>query len=110
MAPDGTAMTASRTTWAPGGAAGAADAGRPATTGRASRRQARRWALLVAAAWVVQLGLRIWLSRAQTVPLANPDESAYLIAARVLTGGPATDFSDSTLYQGGYPLLITPAF
>jgi len=110
MAPDGTAMTASRTTWAPGGAAGAADAGRPATTGRASRRQARRWALLVAAGWVVQLGLRIWLSRAQTVPLANPDESAYLIAARVLTGGPATDFSDSTLYQGGYPLLITPAF
>ena len=110
MAPDGTAMTASHTTWAPGGAAGAADAGRPATTGRASRRQARRWALLVAAGWVVQLGLRIWLSRAQTVPLANPDESAYLIAARVLTGGPATDFSDSTLYQGGYPLLITPAF
>jgi len=40
------------------------------------------------------------------VPLANPDESAYLIAARVLAGGPATDFSYSTLYQGGYPLLI----
>jgi hypothetical protein len=52
---------------------------------------------LAAADWLIQLGLRVWLSRAQTVPLANPDESAYLIAARVLVGGPAADFSDSTL-------------
>jgi hypothetical protein len=44
------------------------------------------------------------------VPLSNPDESAYLIAARVLAGGPATDFSYSTLYQGGYPLLLAPVF
>jgi len=44
------------------------------------------------------------------VPLANPDESAYLVAARVLAGGPPADFSYSTLYQGGYPLLITPVF
>jgi Dolichyl-phosphate-mannose-protein mannosyltransferase len=99
-----------RIVWAPGGAAGAAAAGRRVTTRHASRRQAWRWALLVAAGWVVQFGLRVCLSRAQTVPLANPDESAYLIAARVLAGGPATDFSDSTLYQGGYPLLITPVF
>ena len=54
--------------------------------------------------------LRAWFSRGQSVPLANPDESAYLIAARVLAGGPAADFSYSTLYQGGYPLLITPVF
>ena len=44
------------------------------------------------------------------MPLANPDETAYLIAARVLAGGPAADLSGSTLYQGGYPLLITPAY
>jgi hypothetical protein len=49
------------------------------------------------------------------VPLDNPDETAYLIAARVLAGGPAADFSGvtayhSTLYQGGYPLLITPVY
>ena len=56
------------------------------------------------------VALRVWFSRAQTVPLANPDESAYLIAARVLAGGPTADFSYSTLYQGGYPLLITPVF
>jgi hypothetical protein len=54
--------------------------------------------------------VRAWFSRGQSVPLANPDESAYLIAARVLAGGPATDFSYSTLYQGGYPLLITPVY
>jgi hypothetical protein len=76
----------------------------------AARRAARRWALLVAAGWLLQVGLRVWFSRAQSVPLANPDESAYLIAARVLAGGPATDFSYSTLYQGGYPLLIAPVY
>jgi hypothetical protein len=66
--------------------------------------------LLLIAGWLCQAGLRVWFSRMQTVPLANPDESAYLIAARVLAGGPPTDFSYSTLYQGGYPLLITPVF
>jgi len=74
------------------------------------RRRAGKWALLVALGWLAEFGLRLWFSRAQTVPLANPDESAYLIAARVLAGGPATDFSYSTLYQGGYPLLITPVY
>jgi hypothetical protein len=74
------------------------------------RRVARWWALLVAVGWLAEFGLRLWFSRGQTVPLANPDESAYLIAGRVLAGGPATDFSYSTLYQGGYPLLITPVY
>jgi hypothetical protein len=87
---------------------------RPAATGgkasSAARRSARRWALLVAAGWLLQAGLRAWFSRGQSVPLTNPDESAYLIAARVLAGGPATDFSYSTLYQGGYPLLIAPVY
>jgi hypothetical protein len=89
------------------------DAGPAATGGKAStaaRRTARRWALLVAAGWLLLAGVRVWFSRGQSVPLANPDESAYLIAARVLAGGPATDFSYSTLYQGGYPLLITPVY
>ena len=76
----------------------------------AARRAARRWALLVAVGWLIEAGLRVWFSHTQSVPLANPDESAYLIAARVLAGGPATDFSYSTLYQGGYPLLITPVY
>jgi hypothetical protein len=80
-------------------------------------RRSRTWlvALLLVAGWLVQAGLRAWFSRAQVVPLDNPDETAYLIAARVLSGGPAADFSGatlyhSTLYQGGYPLLITPVY
>jgi len=70
----------------------------------------RRWGLLLVAGWLVQAGLRAWLSRAQMVPLAIPDESAYLISARVLTGGVTANFSYSTLYPAGYPLLIAPVF
>jgi hypothetical protein len=70
----------------------------------------RRLVLLLAAGWLVQAGLRAWFSRDQSVPLANPDETAYLIAARVLAGGAGANFSGSTLYQGGYPLLITPVY
>ena len=44
------------------------------------------------------------------VPLATPDESAYLIAARVLAGGAPANFSYSTLYPAGYPLLIAPVY
>src|SRR6516162_8887672 len=79
---------------------------RPVARGR----QARRWGLLLIAGWLVQAGLRAWLSRAQMVPLATPDESAYLIAARVLAGGVPANFSYSTLYPAGYPLLITPVY
>ena len=84
----------------------AADPAWPVTSGH----QARRWGLLLIAGWLVQAGLRAWLSRSQVVPLAAPDESAYLIAARVLAGGVPANFSYSTLYPVGYPLLITPVF
>lgn len=66
--------------------------------------------LLLVLGWAAQAGVRIWLSHRQAVPLANPDESAYLITARMLAGGPSTDISGSTLYPVGYPLLITPVF
>jgi hypothetical protein len=66
--------------------------------------------LLLVVGWLVQAGLRAWFSRTQTVPLDNPDETAYLIAARFLAGGPGADFSGATLYRGGYPLLITPVY
>jgi hypothetical protein len=84
----------------------AADVTRPVARGR----RARRWGLLLIAGWLVQAGLRAWLGRGQAVPLATPDESAYLIAARVLAGGVAANFSYSTLYPAGYPLLITPVY
>jgi hypothetical protein len=66
--------------------------------------------LLLALGWLVQAGLRVWFGRMQAGPLANPDETAYLVAARVLAGGPGADLSGSTLYQGGYPLLIAPVY
>ena len=84
--------------------------GTGAGPGRTARAAAWRWGLLLGFGWLVQAGLRVWFSRGQATPLANPDETAYLIAARVLAGGPGVDFSGSTLYQGGYPLLITPAY
>jgi len=93
-----------------GAPAGVSDARAGTDGGGAGRRSARRWGLLLVAGWLVQAGLRAWLSRAQVVPLANPDETAYLITARVLAGGPGADFSGSTLYQVGYPLLIAPVY
>ena len=87
------------------GTAGAGTAG--AGTAGAGR---RRWVVLLVAGWLCQAGLRAWFGRMQVMPLANPDETAYLIAARVLAGGPGADLSGSTLYPGGYPLLITPVY
>jgi hypothetical protein len=72
--------------------------------------RARRWGVLLVFGWLVQAGLRAWLSRMQTVPLSTPDEEAYLIAARVLAGGVPANFSYSTLYPVGYPLLIAPVY
>ena len=65
---------------------------------------------LLVVGWLAQAALRVWFSRSQVVPLDDPDETAYLVAARFLAGGPAADFSGYTLYPGGYPLLITPAY
>ncbi|TDC87311.1 hypothetical protein [Actinomadura sp. 7K507] len=70
----------------------------------------RRWARLFVLGWLAQVAVRLWLGSGQTVPVATPDESGYLFAARVLTGGPDADMSAGTVYQGGYPLLLTPAF
>jgi hypothetical protein len=85
----------------------------PVAVGQERRRPAagtRRWQLLLVAGWLLQAGLRFWLGHSQTVPLANPDESAYLVAAQILAGGPHANFGHSTLYPAGYPLLISPVF
>ncbi|MFI7223778.1 hypothetical protein ACIBO5_11170 [Nonomuraea angiospora] len=71
--------------------------------------RARLWWLL-AAGWVAHVALRLWLYRYHTGPVANPDETGYLLAARWLAGGPGADLSGSTFYQGGYPLLLVPIF
>ncbi len=58
--------------------------------------------------WAAQVAVRLWLGSGQTIPVATPDESGYLFAARVLTGGPDADMSFGTVYRGGYPLLLLP--
>ncbi|GAA4225057.1 hypothetical protein GCM10022254_06100 [Actinomadura meridiana] len=75
-----------------------------------SRPKRRRWVWLFVLGWLAQVAVRLWLGSGQTVPVATPDESGYLFAARVLTGGPDADMSSGTVYRGGYPLLLTPAF
>ncbi|MFF4191730.1 hypothetical protein [Nonomuraea sp. NPDC001831] len=71
--------------------------------------RSRSWWLL-AIGWVAQVALRLWLFRQHAGPVANPDETGYLIAARWLAGGPGADLTGFTFYQGGYPLLLTPVF
>src|ERR1022692_2356777 len=64
----------------------------PAAEAPAPRRWSRRWALWLTLGYLGQVALRLWLSRSQSVPLANPDESAYLVIARVLAhAGAASD-------------------
>ncbi|MEV1174326.1 hypothetical protein [Nonomuraea sp. NPDC049784] len=77
-------------------------------TGRREGRSRLWWVL--AAGWVAQVGLRLWLYRYHTGPVANPDETGYLLAARWLAGGPGADLTGSTFYQGGYPVLLVPIF
>ncbi|MFB4264329.1 hypothetical protein [Nonomuraea sp. GTA35] len=67
-----------------------------------------RW--LLAAGWAAQVALRLWLNRYHTMPVANPDETGYLLAARWLAGGAGADLSGSTFYQAGYALLLVPIF
>ncbi|MFB9491025.1 hypothetical protein ACFFR7_27605, partial [Nonomuraea dietziae] len=62
------------------------------------------------AGWLAQAALRVILGFQHAVPLLIPDESGYLLAARLLSGGAASDLSWRTFYQGGYPLLIAPAY
>lgn len=83
----------------------ALDAARP------RRRWSRWWALWLVLGYLGQVAFRLWLSRMQAVPMANPDESAYLVEARVLAhAGAASDFSYGTLYQAGYPILLVPIY
>lgn len=82
----------------------------PDLAAAAARRGRRRWAWLFALGWLAQVAVRLWLGSGQTVPVATPDESGYLFAARVMTGGAGADMSYGTVYRGGYPLLLAPAF
>ncbi|MBE1535089.1 hypothetical protein [Actinomadura algeriensis] len=79
----------------------------PQRDGR-QRRRALPWLLVFG--FLSQVSVRMWFARGRTGPAANPDETGYLVAARWLAGGPGGDLSGHTFYQGGYPLLLTPAY
>ncbi|MBT2209573.1 MULTISPECIES: hypothetical protein [Actinomadura] len=64
---------------------------------------------LLVAGVVAQVCVRLWFARARTGPVADPDETGYLLVARWLAGGHGADYSGHTFYQGGYPLLLVPA-
>ncbi|MGI8330705.1 hypothetical protein ACRYCC_12130 [Actinomadura scrupuli] len=66
------------------------------------------WILL--AGWAAQVCVRLAFAAGHGAPIVNPDEAGYLIGARWLTGGPGTDLSGFTFYQGGYSLLLAPAY
>ncbi|MFI7700983.1 hypothetical protein [Nonomuraea sp. NPDC049480] len=81
----------------------------PEIARREEKRPRRLW-WLPAVGWAAHVALRLWLYRYHAGPVANPDETGYLLAARWLAGGPGADLSGSTFYQGGYALLIVPVF
>lgn len=67
------------------------------------------WPVMLAAGWLAQVLLRVALGSGRKVPLYVPDEVGYLLAGRLLAGGPAGDLTGRPLYYGGYSLLLTPA-
>ncbi|MBT2213835.1 hypothetical protein [Actinomadura sp. NEAU-AAG7] len=82
----------------------------PEGAGAPARARRRRWVWLFLLGWLAQVAVRVWLASGQTMPIAIPDEAGYLFAARVMTGGADADLSYGTVYRGGYPLLLMPAY
>ncbi|MDX6742373.1 hypothetical protein [Actinocorallia sp. A-T 12471] len=60
--------------------------------------------------YLTQAAVRFLPARHSDGPVADPDETGYLVAARLLAGGPGTDFTGHTFYQAGYPLLLAPLY
>jgi hypothetical protein len=82
----------------------------PASAAPAEPRARRSWLWLLPAGWLAQVIVRLVLTRGLDAPPVYPDETGYLVAARWFTGGPGADLSGATFYQGGYALLLTPAY
>ncbi|RAY14422.1 hypothetical protein DPM19_15810 [Actinomadura craniellae] len=92
------------------GERGALVPARPPAAAPASPGRSRQVAYWLAAGWAAQVAVRLWLAKDQAAPHFYPDEVGYLMGARLLAGGPGADLSGMTFYQGGYSLLLTPAF
>lgn len=79
---------------------------------RASRagRRVRWWPVVMCGGWLAQVAIRVILAALHKFPVLIPDETGYLLAARLLAGGASSDLSGRTFYQGGYSLLLCPAY
>jgi hypothetical protein len=77
---------------------------------RACGLRTRQMQLLLAAGIAVQVLVRLILGIGQTAPVLIPDETGYLLGARLLSGGAAGDLSGRIFYEAGYALLISPAY
>jgi hypothetical protein len=65
---------------------------------------------MLACGFAGQVLVRLLMAAGRKVPLMIPDETGYLLTARLLSGGATGDMSGRTFYQAGYPLLITPVY
>ncbi|MFJ5922097.1 hypothetical protein ACIQF6_05720 [Kitasatospora sp. NPDC092948] len=67
------------------------------------------WGAALLLGYAVQIFFRLWLSRDQDYPVVSPDESDYLVMARVIAGLPTTEIPGNEVIPSGYSLLISPA-
>ncbi|MFD7554054.1 MULTISPECIES: phospholipid carrier-dependent glycosyltransferase [unclassified Streptomyces] len=63
----------------------------------------------LALGYVLNVLFRLSLVTKQDFPTANPDESMYLVMARILAGRPTTSIPNDQVIPAGYSLLISPA-
>jgi hypothetical protein len=80
------------------------------STARLNLLRRHRWPLLLLGGWILQVCVRLLFAGHRTAPILIPDETGYLLGARLLAGGAAGNLSGWTFYQAGYPLLISPAY
>lgn len=70
-----------------------------------------RWVVpsALAVGYLLNVLFRLSLVTRQDFPTVNPDESMYLVMARIMAGRPTTEIPGDQVIPGGYSLLISPA-
>ncbi|MFD9408534.1 ArnT family glycosyltransferase [Streptomyces sp. NPDC059989] len=70
-----------------------------------------RWVvpLALAVGYVLNVLFRLSLVTKQDYPTVSPDESMYLVMARILAGRPTTEIPNEQVIPAGYSLFISPA-
>lgn len=83
----------------------------PADSRPAASRWHARWVVpsALALGYVLNVLFRLSLVTKQDFPTVSPDESMYLVMARILAGRPTTEIAGDQVIPAGYSLLISPA-